>query len=135
MRLANRILPVTSRLQDQRFVFGEDGRLVATPLMAALINHHRDQRSNLRDRLGAGDAAYHPEHVHRLLVEVISDPDLRALYFFLAEIVQRFRFLSYAIAGILAWVGVTFAALRPASLAPGRREAWISWLPALHCPT
>jgi tellurite resistance protein TerC len=106
---AKRLLPVTARLHDQRFVFRENGRLVATPLLLAVITIETS------DIMFAIDSVPAILAITRNTFIVYSSNlfailGLRALYFFLAEIVQRFRFLSYAIAAILAWVGIKMLA-------------------------
>lgn len=105
VRIAKRILPVTAHLKDQRFVFREGGRLVATPLLLAVI------AIETSDIMFAIDSVPAILAITRNTFIVYSSNlfailGLRALYFFVAEIVERFRFLSYAIAAILAWVGV-----------------------------
>ncbi len=105
VKVAKRILPVTSQVHDQRFIARENGRVVATPLLLAVITIETS------DIMFAIDSVPAILAITRNTFIVYSSNlfailGLRALYFFLAEIVQRFRFLSYAIAGILAWVGI-----------------------------
>ncbi len=104
VRAAQRIFPVSTRTYGQRFFHRENGRLVATPLLLAVITIETS------DIMFAIDSVPAILAITRNTFIVYSSNlfailGLRALYFFLAEVVQKFRFLSYAISGILAWVG------------------------------
>lgn len=105
VRIAKRIVPVTSYLKDQRLVYRENRRLVATPLLLAVITIETS------DIIFAIDSVPAILAITRNTFIVYSSNlfailGLRALYFFLGEIVERFRYLNYAIAGILVWVGI-----------------------------
>ncbi|MBE3599323.1 MAG: TerC family protein [Limnochordaceae bacterium] len=108
-RLARRHLPMTERFHGAAFFVRERGRLVATPLVLVLIF------VELTDVVFAIDSV-------PAVFAVSSDPfivytsnifailGLRALYFLLAGIMPLFRFLKYALAVILSFVGVKMAA-------------------------
>ena len=101
--LLRRLLPVTGELHGQRFTVREHGRLLATPLLAALV------------AIEAADLIFAVDSVPAVLA-VTTDPfvvytsnvfallGLRALYFLLAGAAARLRYLRPALAVILAAV-------------------------------
>ena len=103
LRLLRRWLPVTGELHGQRFTVREHGRLLATPLLAALV------------AIEAADLIFAVDSVPAVLA-VTTDPfvvytsnvfallGLRALYFLLAGAAARLRYLRPALAVILAAV-------------------------------
>jgi tellurite resistance protein TerC len=104
-RLLQRLLPVTGELHGQRFAVREHGRLLATPLLAALV------------AIEVADLIFAVDSVPAVLA-VTTDPfvvytsnvfallGLRALYFLLAGAAARLRYLRPALAVILAGVAV-----------------------------
>jgi len=103
VRIAERFLPVTERYDGDRFWI-KDGRWKATPLFLALI------------ALESIDIVFASDSVPAVLAitrnvfiafssNVFAILGLRALYFAIADIFPRFRYLHQAIAMILIFVG------------------------------
>ena len=105
LRLLRRVLPVGDRLQGQRFVVREGGRLIATPLLVALVV------------VETADVIFAVDSIPAVLA-VTTDPfivytsnvfallGMRALYFLLAGAADRVRYLRPGLAVILAGVAV-----------------------------
>ena len=55
--------------------------------------------------LGAGDLRDHDRHLHRVHLEHLRHPGLRALYFALPAMIDRFAYLKYALAAVLMFIG------------------------------
>jgi tellurite resistance protein TerC len=108
VRLLGRILPVRSELAGQHFLLREGGRLVATPLLAALVV------------IEVSDVVFAVDSVPAILA-VSREPfivfasnafailGLRAMYFLLGDARERFHYLSHALGAILIFVGVKMA--------------------------
>jgi tellurite resistance protein TerC len=99
-----RWLPMSGTLDGQRFFTTENGRRLATPLLAALV------AVELADIVFAVDSI-------PAIFAVTSEPflvftsnafailGLRSMYFFLADMIRRFDYLSAGLALVLAFVG------------------------------
>jgi tellurite resistance protein TerC len=99
-----RILPVTPVLHGSRFWVRQGGRLVATPLLIALIVVETTDLVFAVDSIPAAFAiTREPFLVYTS--NVFAMLGLRSLYFLLAGAVERFRYLRFGLAGILAFVG------------------------------
>jgi TerC family integral membrane protein len=104
-RFLRRVRPVDSRLHGQRFVVGDGGRLLATPLLVALV------------AVETADVIFAVDSIPAVLA-VTTDPfivytsnvfallGMRALYFLLAGAADRARYLRPGLAVILAAVAV-----------------------------
>lgn len=104
MRLINRVLPMTTHLDDHKMFTRLDGRLVATPLFGVLI------LIEITDVLFAVDSVPAVLAVTREQFIVFSSNafaiiGLRSLYFLLADARNRFEHLQKGIAVVLAFVG------------------------------
>ncbi len=105
LKVVRRIVPSTPSYHGQHLFARVDGRLLATPLFAVLI------------MVEATDVVFAVDSVPAILA-VSREPfivfssnafailGLRALYFALAGLKDRFRYLDYGLAAILAFVGV-----------------------------
>src|SRR5579872_3485368 len=105
LRALRRFLPATEELRGQRFVVREGGRLLATPLLVALIV------------IEVTDLIFAVDSIPAILA-VTTDPfivytsnvfallGMRALYFLLAGAADRVRYLRPGLAVILAAVAV-----------------------------
>ncbi|UYQ60497.1 TerC family protein [Streptomyces peucetius] len=105
VRLLRRLMPVSDEYAGARFFVREAGRRVATPLLAVVA------------AIEAADLVFAVDSVPAVLA-VSSDPfivytsnafailGLRALYFMLAGLLDRFHYLSKGLALILAFIGV-----------------------------
>jgi tellurite resistance protein TerC len=99
-----RFIPVTPVLHRGRFVVRQGGRLVATPLLIALIVVETTDAVFALDSIPAAFAVSRdPFLVYTS--NVFAMLGLRSLYFLLAGAVQRFRYLRPALAAILLFVG------------------------------
>ncbi|HEY2584734.1 MAG TPA: TerC/Alx family metal homeostasis membrane protein [Tepidisphaeraceae bacterium] len=104
VRLARRFLPLTPRYHGGRFLTWENGRRVLTPLALALV------------LIETGDAVFAVDSIPAVF-GVTADPllvytsnimallGLRALYFALAGLLDRFHYLKVSLALILLLVG------------------------------
>jgi TerC family integral membrane protein len=104
VRLARRVLPFSDRLDGQRFWTRIDGRRVATPLLLALIV------------IEVSDLVFAVDSIPAVFA-VTTDPfivytsnafailGLRSLYFFLADLKDRFRYLTHGLSIVLVFVG------------------------------
>ncbi|MBL0927396.1 MAG: TerC family protein [Phycisphaerales bacterium] len=105
IRLMRKIMPVTDQLDGQHFITRVNGRRAATPLLLTLV------MVEITDLIFAVDSI-------PAIFAITADPfivftsnifailGLRALYFCLAALIQKFRFLKPALVIILAFVGV-----------------------------
>jgi tellurite resistance protein TerC len=104
VRLAQRFLPVVDDYAGQSFLVRESGRWKATPLFLALV------------AVEAMDIIFAVDSVPAVLAitrdtfivyssNVFAILGLRALYFALADILPRFRFLHQGLAAIVIFVG------------------------------
>ncbi|HYG57740.1 MAG TPA: TerC family protein [Symbiobacteriaceae bacterium] len=105
VRLVRRIIPVSSQYRGQAFFSLENGKRVATPLFLVLI------LVEVSDLIFAVDSI-------PAIFAVTSDPflvytsnvfailGLRSLYFLLAGVVDKFRYLKLGLAAVLSFVGI-----------------------------
>jgi len=105
VRLAKRVLPSVDWYDGQRFLTRDRGRLVITPLFLALV------MVEITDLIFAVDSipavfAVTPDPFIVLTSNVFAMLGLRSLYFCLASILPRFRYLKVALILILLFVGV-----------------------------
>jgi tellurite resistance protein TerC len=105
IRIIRRIYPVTAHYDGQRFFTLIDGVRHATPLLLALV------MVELTDLIFAVDSipavfAITPDPFIVFTSNILAILGLRSLYFCLAAMIQKFRFLKPALVLILAFVGV-----------------------------
>jgi tellurite resistance protein TerC len=105
VRALRKVIPVAQEYHGTRFLAREAGRRVATSLLAVVV------------AIEAADLVFAVDSVPAVLA-VSDDPfivyssnafailGLRALYFLLAGLLERFHYLSKALAFILAFIGV-----------------------------
>ena len=108
VKLLGRFIPVRPTLSGQRFILREHGKLIATPLLAALVV------------IEVTDVVFAVDSVPAILA-VSREPfivfasnafailGLRAMYFLLGDARERFHYLSHALGAILVFVGVKMA--------------------------
>jgi tellurite resistance protein TerC len=109
VRIVRRVLPVSETTRDGRFLVKENGRVMATPLLLVLI------LIELTDILFAVDSipaifAVTREPFLVYTATMFAVLGLRAMYFLLAGVVARFRYLHYGLAVILFFVGAKMLA-------------------------
>jgi tellurite resistance protein TerC len=105
LRAARRFLPATEELHGQRFVVRDGGRLLATPLLAALVVVEVTDVIFAVDSIPAVLAVTTDTFVV-YTSNVFALLGMRALYFLLAGAAARFRYLRPGLAIILAAVAV-----------------------------
>jgi tellurite resistance protein TerC len=104
VRVARRFIPVTDTFEGEKFFVREARRRIATPLFLALV------------ALEATDIIFAVDSVPAVLAitrdtfivyssNVFAILGLRALYFALADILPRFRFLHQGLGAIVIFVG------------------------------
>ncbi|MFL5561408.1 MAG: TerC/Alx family metal homeostasis membrane protein [Gemmatimonadaceae bacterium] len=104
LRVVNRIVPVTSGLRGAAFFCREAGRFAVTPLFVTLVV------IELTDVVFATDSIPAVFGVTRdpYLVytsNILAVLGMRSLYFLIAGVLPRLRFLRYGLAAILVFVG------------------------------
>ena len=104
-RLLGKIIPISTKIDGDHFFHKIDGRTFATPLFVALVV------IEVMDVLFAIDSV-------PAILAITSDPfivfssnifailGLRSMYFFLANMIERFSYLEYSLIAILTFVGV-----------------------------
>ena len=105
MRALRRVLPVGSEYQGRRIVAREDGHRVASPLLAALL------AVALADVIFAIDSipavlAITQDTFLIFAANAFALLGLRALYFLLDGMAQKFEYLHYGLGALLVFVGV-----------------------------
>jgi tellurite resistance protein TerC len=105
VRAVRRVIPVSDQLDGQKFFTRLGGRLTATPLFVALV------------LVDIADVVFAVDSIPAILA-VTQDPflvftsnafailGLRAMYFAIAGLMEKFRYLKYSLVFILAFVGV-----------------------------
>jgi tellurite resistance protein TerC len=105
VNLFRRLIPVTNEYHGKNFFTRVDGRIMATPLLLVLV------------LIEASDILFAVDSIPAIFA-VTRDPflvytatmfavlGLRAMYFLLAAVVERFRYLHYGLAFILLFIGV-----------------------------
>lgn len=111
--LLKRIMPLTSRIEGQKFFVRENGVLMATPLFAALVF------LELTDIVFAVDSvpaifALTKEPLIVFMSNILAILGMRSLYFMLAGVIDRFVYLKYGLASVLVFVGLKMAWLNEA---------------------
>jgi tellurite resistance protein TerC len=114
IRLIRRLMPVTNSYHGQRFFVREpaarDSRLVATPLFVVLVLVETTDLIFAVDSIPAIFAiTKEPFIVYSSNVFAILG--LRALYFLLADVIDRFHYLKAGLSAVLVFVGVKMLAV------------------------
>ena len=104
-RLFARFVPTTDGYRDARFWVREGGRLLATPLLAVLLVVEGTDVIFAIDSIPAIFAVTDDPFIV-FTSNIFAILGLRALYFLLAGLVEKFHYLKLGLAVILAYVGV-----------------------------
>ena len=105
VKLLRRIMPITQNYHGHDFFVREAGRLFATPLFVVLLIVETTDLIFALDSIPAIFAVTtDPFLVYTSNVFAILG--LRSLYFLLAEVITKFRFLKIGLSAILIFVGV-----------------------------
>jgi len=113
IKLFRKFMPVTPTLEGQKFFVRKDGILYATPLMITLLF------IEVSDIIFAVDSvpaifAITKEPLIVLTSNVFAILGLRALYFMLAGVVHKFKYLKYGLGIVLMFVGLKMSWLNEA---------------------
>lgn len=113
IKLFRKFFPVTPKIEGQKFFLRKDNVLYATPLMVALLF------IEVSDIIFAVDSvpaifAITKEPLIVFTSNIFAILGLRALYFMLAGIVNKFRYLKYGLGIVLVFVGLKMAWLNEA---------------------
>jgi tellurite resistance protein TerC len=105
LRFIERVLPVTQTLSGQALTARENGRLVATPLLTALVFVEISDVVFALDSIPAIFAITLDPFVV-FTSNVFAILGLRSLYFLLARVMHRLHALKIGLAAVLVFVGV-----------------------------
>jgi tellurite resistance protein TerC len=104
LKLVRRVVPLSSEYDGDKIVTRIDGRKLATPLFAALIMVATIDVVFAIDTIPAIFAITRDTFIV-FAANAFSLLGLMSLYFLLAGLIQKFRYLHYGLAAILVWVG------------------------------
>ena len=104
VRLVRRLVPTTPDFHGDRFWLRVDGRLLATPLLVVLVLIEVSDVVFAVDSIPAVFAVTQ-EPFLVFTSNAFAILGLRALYFLLADLVDRFVHLKLGLAIVLVWVG------------------------------
>jgi tellurite resistance protein TerC len=107
LRLLRRVLPMTDDYRSQKLLVRERGKLMATPLLAVLIAVETTDLVFAVDSIPAIFAITTNTFVV-WTSNAFAILGLRALYFMLAGLIQRFVYLSLGLSVVLVFVGAKF---------------------------
>lgn len=105
LKLVRRVMPVSEDYDGQKMLTRRSGRLMATPLFVVLILVESTDVVFAADSIPA-ILAVSREPFIVFSSNAFAIMGLRALYFLLAGMSERFRYLNYGLAVILGFVGV-----------------------------
>lgn len=113
IKLFRKFFPVTPTIEGQKFFIRKEGVLYATPLMIALLF------IEVSDIIFAVDSvpaifAITKEPLIVFTSNIFAILGLRALFFMLAGIVNKFKYLKYGLGVVLVFVGLKMAWLNEA---------------------
>lgn len=104
VRLCQKFMPITQGFREERFFVIENGKRFGTPLLIALLTVEVSDVLFAVDSIPAVFAvSQDPFIVYTSNIFAIMG--LRSLYFLLAGVMERFEYLKYGLALVLAFVG------------------------------
>ena len=103
--LIRRVIPVTDEFEGQSFFTRRNGKLWATPLFAALVVIETSDIMFAIDSVPA-ILAITTDTFIVFTSNAFAIMGLRSLYFLLAGLIDRFEYLKYGLAALLAFAGV-----------------------------
>ncbi len=100
-----KVIPVSHQFEGEKFFTVENGKRIATPLLLVLI------MIELSDVIFAVDSipavfAVTTDPFIVLTSNIFAILGLRAMYFLLADVADRFIFLKYGLAFVLSFIGI-----------------------------
>jgi tellurite resistance protein TerC len=105
MKLFHRFIPSTDEMDGQKLITRVNGRRLATPLMAVLVVIEVSDVIFAVDSVPAVLAVSHEQFIV-FSANSFAILGLRALYFLLADLRERFVYLKHAISLLLVFVGL-----------------------------
>jgi tellurite resistance protein TerC len=120
LRVMRRLIPVTDEYEGQRFFVRRNGKLWATPLFAALVVVETSDIMFAIDSVPA-ILAITTDTFIVFTSNAFAIMGLRSLYFLLAGLIDRFEYLKYGLAALLAFAGVKMLASDVVHL-----DVWVS---------
>ncbi len=105
VRALRRLMPVTSDYRGEKFFVREAGKLAATPLFVVLLIVETTDLLFAFDSIPAIFAVTQDPFIV-YTSNVFAILGLRSLYFLLASVMDKFRFLKAGLSGILVFIGV-----------------------------
>lgn len=105
LRLVNKVVPSTTEYDGQKLFTHLNGRRLATPLFAVLVVIESSDVIFAVDSIPAILAVSREEFIV-FSSNAFAILGLRALYFLLADLRNRFRYLQQGLAVVLAFVGI-----------------------------
>lgn len=113
IRMFKRFMPVTPKLQEQRFFSRIEGRWHATPLFIALLFLEATDIIFAVDSVPA-IFAITGEPMIVFTSNIFAILGLRSMYFMLAGVIDKFHLLKYGLAVVLVFVGLKMVWLNDA---------------------
>jgi tellurite resistance protein TerC len=110
IRMLARIVPVAPRFDGARFFTVENGKRAATPLLVTLIVVETTDIAFAVDSVPAV-LAISQEPIIAFASNICAILGLRAMFFVVAEAMQKFHLLKYGLGLVLVWVGLKMTAL------------------------
>ena len=104
VKLFQRFVPLTPRYHGKRFFAMENGRRVATPLMLVLVVIEATDIVFAVDSIPAIFAITRNQFII-FTSNIFAILGLRALYFLLAGLMHKFRYLGFGLGLVLAFIG------------------------------
>lgn len=105
VKLARRFIPVTDHYEGDQFFIRKAGKLMATPLFLVVLFVESTDLVFAVDSIPAIFAITHDPFII-YTSNVCAILGLRALYFLLASVIDKFYYLSAGLAFILTFVGI-----------------------------
>ncbi len=105
LKVVNKLVPSTDKFDGQKLFTIENGKRLATPLFAVLLLIEATDVIFAVDSVPAVLAVSHEQYIV-FASNAFAILGLRALYFLLADMHNRFAFLQQGLAIILAFVGI-----------------------------
>jgi tellurite resistance protein TerC len=105
LRIVRRFIPSTDKLDGQKLFTRVNGKLLATPLFAVLVMVESTDVVFAVDSVPAILSVSHETFIV-FSSNAFAILGLRALYFLLGGMQDKFRYLNYGLGAILGWVGV-----------------------------
>ena len=104
LKLAKKFFPVAAEFHGQKFSLREHGKLVLTPLALVLLMVETTDLIFALDSIPAIFAITEDPFIV-MTANIFAILGLRALYFLLADMKERFHLLTYGLALVLIFVG------------------------------